>query len=588
MSYQVLARKWRPRSFADLVGQAHVVRALTNALASGQLHHAYLFAGTRGVGKTTLARLMAKALNCEQGVGPEPCGRCSACKEVDEGRFLDLIEVDAASRTKVEQTRELLDNVPFAPVRGRFKVYLIDEVHMFSEKSFNALLKTLEEPPPHVKFLLATTDPQKLPVTVMSRCLQLNLKRLLPSEIQGQLARVLDAEEIVYEPTALALLARGADGSMRDGLSLLDQAIAFGGGRVSEADTRAMLGGAGRDLSLNLAEALAAGDGPRLLAEVAAIAELTPDFDAVLRDLVLVLHRVALCQQVPQSLALDDPDHDRIGALAAGVPPEDVQFYYQVLLVGQQDLPLAPDPRTGIEMVLLRALAFRPAEDPISDRTRPLRGRVAASDPPASSPTPSRGGSDTRTGTVRARTGDSVAVESVAAAEDAAPAARADRPGSGSRSGPARRVASDPHSTVAEAEPSGYSRPRLADGEDWHRLVSRLGLGGMASELAHHCELADWDGQRLSLTLDAASQHVRVPSAEERLRETLAKALGADLRLEIRLSRPVGETPAQRRLRRDAERQAAAEQVMERDPVARAIRDEFDAEWVPGSIKPSH
>ncbi len=317
MSYQVLARKWRPKSFGDMVGQAHVIRALSNALDREQLHHAYLFTGTRGVGKTTLARILSKALNCEQGVSARPCGTCGSCREIDEGRFVDLLEVDAASRTKVDETRELLDNVPFAPVKGRFKVYLIDEVHMFSGHSFNALLKTLEEPPPHVKFLLATTDPQKVPVTVLSRCLQFNLKRLLPDEIQRQLAHILETEGIEGEEQALALLARAADGSMRDGLSLLDQAIAFGSGRVGTEDVRSMLGTVGRDLSLNLAEALADLDGPRLLDEVARIAELTPDFSGVLQELLHILHRVALFQQVPGTLADDDPDRERLVALGA-------------------------------------------------------------------------------------------------------------------------------------------------------------------------------------------------------------------------------------------------------------------------------
>lgn len=553
MSYQVLARKWRPRSFRDLVGQGHVVRALSNALERGQLHHAYLFAGTRGVGKTTLARILAKALNCEQGVAAEPCGQCTACRELDEGRFLDLLEVDAASRTKVEQTRELLDNVPFAPVRGRFKVYLIDEVHMFSEKSFNALLKTLEEPPPHVKFLLATTDPQKLPVTVLSRCLQFNLKRLLPQEIQGQLARVLEAEGVAYDAAALALLARGADGSMRDALSLLDQAIAFGGGRVGEADMRAMLGVADRDWSLRLAAALAAGDGPRVLAEVAQIAELTPDFVDVLRELLALLHRVAVTQQVPATLAAEDPDREQIQALAETLAPEDVQLYYQILATGQQDLALAPDPRTGMEMVLLRALAFRPVDDAMA---RTARGDVE---------------------------GDRPAERHASRPEPAGPDPEIDGAGP---SGPQGQLVAVGPGRVADGPSGQYSRVVLADAEDWHRLIAQLRLGGMASELAHHCELVEWDGQSLRLTLDAASEQVRVASAEDRLRQALQQALGPDLRMEIRVARPTSETPAQRRRRQSAERQAEAERTLEQDPVARAIRDQFDAEWVAGTIKP--
>jgi len=362
MSYQALARKWRPRSFDDIVGQQHVVRALSNALDRNQLHHAYLFTGTRGVGKTTLARILSKALNCEQGVGSKPCGLCSACREIDTGRFVDLLEVDAASRTKVEQTRELLENVPYAPVRARFKVYLIDEVHMFSGHSFNALLKTLEEPPPHVKFLLATTDPQKIPVTVLSRCLQLNLRRLLPGEIIDRLRYVLEQEGLEFESTALPLLARAADGSLRDALSLLDQAIAFGGGRVVESETRAMLGTLSGDLALDILDALAEGDGAAVLDAVERVASMTPDFAELLRELIGLLHRLALIQQVPKTLGEDDPDRSRLLALAERLTPEDVQLFYQVALTGQTDLPLAPDPRSGLEMVLLRALAFRPGD----------------------------------------------------------------------------------------------------------------------------------------------------------------------------------------------------------------------------------
>ena len=379
MTYQVLARKWRPRAFADLVGQGHVVQALSNGLERGQLHHAYLFTGTRGVGKTTLARILAKTLNCEQSdrPTPTPCGTCSACAEIDSGRFVDLIEVDAASRTKVEQTRELLDNVPFAPVRGRYKVYLIDEVHMFSASSFNALLKTLEEPPDHVKFVLATTDPQKLPATVLSRCLQFHLKRLLPEQIRGRFQQVLEAEGIAFDDQSLALLARAADGSMRDGLSLLDQAIAFGGGRLVADEVRRMLGTHTGDLVPALVGALADGDGKRLLAEVDRLAELTPDFAAVLTELITLLHRIALAQQVPSTVADDDPDADSLRRLAATLPAEDVQLYYQVLLTGQRDLPLAPDPRTGFEMVLLRALAFRPADASASREPSPPGAKAA-------------------------------------------------------------------------------------------------------------------------------------------------------------------------------------------------------------------
>lgn len=361
MSYQVLARKWRPRSFREMVGQTHVLKALINALDNERLHHAYLFTGTRGVGKTTIARILAKCLNCETGISSTPCGTCSVCREIDEGRFVDLIEVDAASRTKVEDTRELLENVQYAPSRGRYKVYLIDEVHMLSTHSFNALLKTLEEPPPHVKFLLATTDPQKLPVTILSRCLQFALKNMPPERVVAHLQQVLAAESIPFEDDALWLLGRAADGSMRDAMSLTDQAIAFGEGKVLAADVRAMLGTLDHGQVYDVLHALLEGDGRAVLDAVRHLAEQGPDWSGVLAELLNVLHRVAIAQVLPDAVDNGQGDRERVLILAQSLPAEDVQYYYQLGLVGRRDLPLAPDPRHGFEMVLLRMLAFRPA-----------------------------------------------------------------------------------------------------------------------------------------------------------------------------------------------------------------------------------
>ncbi|WP_082707092.1 DNA polymerase III subunit gamma/tau [Pseudomonas sp. EpS/L25] len=368
MSYQVLARKWRPRSFREMVGQTHVLKALINALDNERLHHAYLFTGTRGVGKTTIARILAKCLNCETGISSTPCGTCSVCREIDEGRFVDLIEVDAASRTKVEDTRELLENVQYAPSRGRYKVYLIDEVHMLSTHSFNALLKTLEEPPPHVKFLLATTDPQKLPVTILSRCLQFALKNMPPERVVAHLQQVLAAESIPFEDDALWLLGRAADGSMRDAMSLTDQAIAFGEGKVLAADVRAMLGTLDHGQVYDVLQALLEGDGRAVLEAVRHLAEQGPDWSGVLAELLNVLHRVAIAQVLPDAVDNGQGDRERVLTLAQSLPAEDVQYYYQLGLVGRRDLPLAPDPRHGFEMVLLRMLAFRPAGAAIPER----------------------------------------------------------------------------------------------------------------------------------------------------------------------------------------------------------------------------
>ncbi|MDX1694102.1 MAG: DNA polymerase III subunit gamma/tau, partial [Ketobacteraceae bacterium] len=383
MSYQVLARKWRPRTFREMVGQEHVLKALINALDHGRLHHAYLFTGTRGVGKTTIARILAKSLNCEAGISSDPCGQCSSCVEIDEGRFVDLIEVDAASRTKVEDTREILDNVQYAPTRGRYKVYLIDEVHMLSGHSFNALLKTLEEPPEHVKFLLATTDPQKLPVTILSRCLQFSLKAMSPERVVGHLKNVLEKEMVPFEETALWALGRAADGSMRDALSLTDQAISFGGGKVSDVDVRAMLGSIDREYVYHLLDCLREKDGARLLETIARMSEQSPDYAGVLADLISALHRLAMAQVAPD--AVDDSDGARAQVLdmAQAFTAEEVQLYYQTALLGRKDLPLAPDARSGFEMILLRMLLFRPAGVVGVAAQPPAQTGASAGGPPA-------------------------------------------------------------------------------------------------------------------------------------------------------------------------------------------------------------
>jgi DNA polymerase-3 subunit gamma/tau len=374
MSYQVLARKWRPRIFAEMAGQQHVLQALINALDHDRLHHAYLFTGTRGVGKTTIARILSKCLNCEAGVSSVPCGQCSSCNEISEGRFIDLIEVDAASRTGVDDMRELLDNVQYAPSRGRYKIYLIDEVHMLSKSSFAALLKTLEEPPPHVKFLFATTDPQKLPITVLSRCLQFNLKNLSAERITEHLQFVLGEEQVPFEEAALWSLARAADGSMRDALSLTDQAIGHGGGQVNEGEVSAMLGTIERSYVVDICQALISGSGTELLAAIGRMAEQAPDYDAALTDILSVWHQVAIVQTVPEALDKGVSNYSELLALAAAVSREDTQLFYQICLLGRKDLQLSPDAKSGFEMVMLRALAFRP-------QTSPRVGSVATAAP---------------------------------------------------------------------------------------------------------------------------------------------------------------------------------------------------------------
>ena len=530
----MLARKWRPRNFEQLVGQAHVARALVNALDADRLHHAFLFTGTRGVGKTTLARILAKCINCESGVSSKPCGECGACAEIDAGRFVDLLEVDAASRSKVDETRDLMDNVQFTPGRGRYKVYLIDEVHMFSEKSFNALLKTLEEPPPHVKFLLATTDPQKLPVTVLSRCLKFNLKRLPAGDIGAHLERILAEEGIEFEPSAVELVARAAEGSMRDALSLLDQAIAHGAGTVMEEEVRAMLGAVDRSRVIDLLDAVAAHDAAGALEVVAAVASDAADPADVLGELVSTLHRIAVRQAVPGAA---DPDPDLAEActrLAGRFSPEDVQLHYEIALRGRRDLALVPEPRLGLEMTVLRMLAFTPHADGAAPRAEAGAGRAGA-----------------------------------AAATSAAPA-----PASVRAAAPAAEGAAGPLDP-ASMTPQG-----------WRDLVEGLGLPGLAGELASHSALVGSGARRLKIELDPGHAALNTSGARKVLREALAARFGGPVELDVVLDAPSRETPAAERARDQANRRQAAIRAIEADPRVRTLCETFDTRVDPDLVQP--
>jgi DNA polymerase III subunit gamma/tau len=540
MSYTALARKYRPKTFAELVGQEHVRRALVNALASGRVHHAFLFTGTRGVGKTTIARILAKCLNCETGVTAEPCGVCASCREIDAGRFPDLIEVDAASRTKVDDTRELLDNVQYAPARGRYKVYLIDEVHMLSAHSFNALLKTLEEPPPHVKFLLATTDPQKLPVTVLSRCLQFNLKRLPSAEIAAHLRTVLTAEGVTFDAAAVTLIAHAADGSLRDALSLLDQLIAFGGGRVGEADARAMLGTVARDHVARILELLARGDSAELLRCAQSLEEFAPDYAQVLDALAGLLVRVGLRQAVAGYEADELYPPEVLDRLAAALSPEDAQLFYQTAIIGRRDLPLAPTPGSGFAMTLLRMLAFRPA--------------AAAGE---------------------ARNSASAAPQDAARARTA-----------GAGTAPATT------GTTASAEATGAIRPATGpaatdEGTAWAAIVAQLELSGAARQLATHCVFLGRHGATVRLALDPRHQLVRTLATEEKLAQALSRHFGSTVRLDFQSAASSGaETPAQAQRRAGEAELATARRAFEEDAGVKSLRERFGATVLPDTVRP--
>jgi DNA polymerase-3 subunit gamma/tau len=643
MTYQVLARKWRPKRFADLVGQEHVVRALSNALKESRLHHAYLLTGTRGVGKTTIARILAKSLNCETGTTAEPCGVCQACTQIDAGRFVDLLEIDAASNTGIDNIREVLENAQYTPTMGRYKVYIIDEVHMLSKSAFNAMLKTLEEPPAHVKFILATTDPQKVPVTVLSRCLQFSLRNMTPQQVACHLAHMLDVEGIAYDTPALALLGRAAAGSMRDAQSLLDQAIAYGLGEVKEDGVRAMLGAVDKRYLFALLDALADADGARLVGEVEALAARGIGFDSALAELASLLHQLALAQTVPAAIASDEPERDAIFALAQRLAAEDVQLYYQIALHGRRDLALAPDEHAGFSMSMLRMLAFHPVNGGES-AARPLpvaRPPVPAANPGASSAALPAGVSPARA--ALAQLGGKPAERSPAAAEkpaapepepeparpapaaparqapppepapwDEQPAAVVPSPAPATARSPAPvRVEQVPDEADDDAEPEVLDTASDSDDElpayammmdedpgelvsdtpvfdgDWASLIGRLGNKlGAARMLAQNAALKHWDGKVFELAVPEGFRTMATRDYQDKLKSVLGEYLGQSIELRVSVETLDMETPAMRDARFKREQLAGARQHMENDPVVQQLVQEMGAMLLAETVQP--
>lgn len=538
MSYQVLARKWRPRTFQDMVGQSHVLKALSNALDQDRLHHAYLFTGTRGVGKTTLARILAKCLNCDKGVSSNPCGVCNSCVAIDEGRFIDLIEVDAASRAKVEETRDLMDNVQYAPTSGRYKVYLIDEIHMFSNHSFNALLKTLEEPPPHVKFLLATTEPKKLPVTILSRCLQFNLSHLTNDQIGKQIEMILAQESVKFDQASVELVARGADGSMRDALSILDQAIAYGGGALEETQVRAMMGTIDSADLHGLIQALIDADAEALLNTIETIALQSPDFDSLLSELLSLLQKIAIIQVLPENSNNPLKANDALLQFANAMNKEDTQLYYQIGMMGRKDLYLAPDAKSGFEMVMIRMLAFRPmADGEITSKTQTLKPAA-----PVTTPQP--------------------------------------------QAKPVETIAVNVKPKEAEDKAQANVAPVKKSDNEWQNLIEEMGLKGLTKELAGNCVIKSKTDTKIELALTPSQEHLLNKSQQDRIEQAIRARFGAEVSLEIVLEDSDNETPAEANARMERERQKAAENSVQNDPNVQSLLDTFNASIDQDSIQP--
>ena len=534
----VLARKWRPKIFAQLAGQKHVVQALSNALAQNRLHHAYLFTGTRGVGKTTIARIFAKSLNCELGITATPCGICAACSEIDSGRFVDLVELDAASNTGIDNMREVLDNAQYLPTVGRYKVYLIDEVHMLSKAAFNSMLKTLEEPPPHVKFILATTDPQKIPITVLSRCLQFNLKQLPPDLIAAHLKFVLEQEKVEFDAAALALLARAAQGSMRDALSLLDQAIAYSGCKVDETTVFTMLGAIDQGYLYDLLQKLLGQDGAGLMEIADSMQSRSLALDAALQELATLLHRIALAQTVPQAIAEDEPERERLLGFARSFSPEEIQLYYQIAIHGRSEIELAPDEYAGFTMTLLRMLAFMPAG------TRGMSGQSGKE----------------RQSALQQATGP------VLSAADTAV-----------QPSPSAGIVSD----------SSHVPGSIAAISDWSALVAQLNIQGMARELARHCTLEKFSDGQLVLMLVPQHKHLLTnKTAQEKLQAALVEYFGQAVRLQVLAGTRNEATPAEIEQQAKQKLQRQAVDAIMQDPFVREAQAQLDAQLLEDTIKP--
>ena len=590
MSYQVLARKWRPKSFSEMAGQEHVLQALINALDNDRLHHAYLFAGTRGVGKTTIGRILSKCLNCEKGVSSVPCGECSSCTEIDAGRFIDLIEVDAASRTGVDDMRDLLGNVQYAPSRGRFKIYLIDEIHMLSKSSFAALLKTLEEPPPHVKFLFATTDPQKLPITVLSRCLQFNLKNLSAERITEHLKYVLEEEKVPFEEAGLWSLGRAADGSMRDALSLTDQAVGHGGGSITESDVISMLGTIERHFVVDICVAMASQNGEKLLSSVGQMAEQSPDYDAALGDVLSIWHQVAILQTVPEALDRGVSHFDELANLAETVSREDVQLFYQISLLGRKDLPLAPEQRAGFEMVMLRAMAFRPA---VNGRPVPLKSPPPEVEQSAkkSEPAPNADVSDHSAGIANEILNESLDAD-VAVEENKLKETLEALDIDLLNEEPAVEIKNDDKVELLSDNVTELNTNLSADSQacevankvslneflpsHWIEVRRQLKIGASLGEIASHCLFTARVDDVLQFIIDDQENSLFDASHQESLGAALSDYFDHPLTVSITSGVAKDETPRAANIRENNERKAAAVERLNADPSVMQFKQLFN------------